>query len=91
MAALIGITSAYFGGAYDICVQRVVDAWQSFPFLVVILAVMAVLGPGLLNLILALGILGAAAITVTTLCSALKPRSTWNGSHGFSASFSATQ
>jgi len=61
LAALIGITSGYFGGAYDICVQRVVDAWQSFPFLVVILSIMAVLGPGLLNLILALGVLGAAA------------------------------
>ena len=61
LAAVIGITSGYFGGAYDICVQRVVDAWQSFPFLVVILSMMAVLGPGLLNLILALGVLGAAA------------------------------
>ena len=61
LAAVIGITSGYFGGAYDICVQRVVDAWQSFPFLVVILSLMAVLGPGLLNLILALGVLGAAA------------------------------
>jgi peptide/nickel transport system permease protein len=61
LATLIGITSGYFGGAYDICVQRVVDAWQSFPFLVVILSLMAVLGPGLLNLILALGVLGAAA------------------------------
>jgi len=61
LATLIGVTSGYFGGAYDICVQRVVDAWQSFPFLVVILSMMAVLGPGLLNLILALGVLGAAA------------------------------
>ena len=61
LATVIGITSGYFGGAYDICVQRVVDAWQSFPFLVVILSLMAVLGPGMLNLILALGVLGAAA------------------------------
>jgi peptide/nickel transport system permease protein len=61
LAAVVGITSGYFGGAYDICVQRVVDAWQSFPFLVVILSMMAVLGPGLLNVILALGVLGAAA------------------------------
>ena len=61
LATAIGITSAYFGGAYDICVQRVVDAWQSFPFLVIILSLMAVLGPGLLNLILALSVLGAAA------------------------------
>ena len=61
LAAVIGITSGYFGGKYDICVQRVVDAWQSFPFLVVILSIMAVLGPGLLNVILALGVLGASA------------------------------
>jgi peptide/nickel transport system permease protein len=61
LATLVGVTSGYFGGAYDIAVQRVVDAWQSFPFLVVILSMMAVLGPGLLNLIFALGVLGAAA------------------------------
>ncbi len=61
LASLIGITSGYFGGKYDICVQRIVDAWQSFPFLVIILSLMAVLGPGLLNVILALGVIGGAA------------------------------
>jgi peptide/nickel transport system permease protein len=60
LATFIGVTSGYFGGKYDICVQRVVDAWQSFPFLVVILSIMAVLGPGLGNVIIALGILGSA-------------------------------
>jgi len=60
LAACIGITSGYFGGRYDICVQRIVDAWQSFPFLVVILSIMAVLGPGLLNVTAALGVVGAA-------------------------------
>src|SRR5499426_2916611 len=60
LAACIGITSGYFGGTYDMVVQRVVDAWQSFPFLVVILSIMAVLGPGLANVILALGVLGSA-------------------------------
>jgi peptide/nickel transport system permease protein len=60
MAAAVGISSAYLGGAYDIVVQRIVDAWQSFPGLVIILSLMAVLGPGLLNLIVALSILGAA-------------------------------
>lgn len=60
LAALIGITSGYFGGAYDIVVQRIVDAWMSFPYLVIILSVMAVLGPGLLNVILSLAIIVAA-------------------------------
>ncbi len=60
VATAIGVSSGYFGGAYDICVQRVVDAWMSFPFLVIVLSVMAVLGPGLLNVILALSIIIAA-------------------------------
>jgi len=61
MATAIGISSAYLGGAYDIVLQRVVDAWMSFPALVVVLSLMAALGPGLPNLILALSVLGAAS------------------------------
>jgi peptide/nickel transport system permease protein len=60
MATAVGLSSAYIGGVYDILVQRVVDAWMAFPGLVIILALMAVLGPGLLNLIFALAIVGAA-------------------------------
>jgi peptide/nickel transport system permease protein len=61
MATAVGVSSAYLGGAYAIVIQRVVDAWMSFPALVVILSLMAALGPGLPNLILALSILGAAS------------------------------
>ena len=61
MATIIGVSSAYLGGGYDIAVQRIVDAWMSFPALVVVLSLMAALGPGLVNLILALSILGAAS------------------------------
>jgi peptide/nickel transport system permease protein len=61
MATAVGVSSAYLGGAYDIVVQRVVDAWMSFPALVVVLSLMAALGPGIPNLILALSILGAAS------------------------------
>ena len=59
-ATAIGVSSGYFGGAYDIVVQRVVDAWMSFPYLVIILSVMAVLGPGLVNVILSLAIIVTA-------------------------------
>ena len=60
MATAVGVSSAYFGGAYDIVVQRVVDAWISFPALVVVLSLIAALGPGIVNLVVALSILGAA-------------------------------
>jgi peptide/nickel transport system permease protein len=60
VAAAVGISSAYLGGAYDMVVQRVVDAWMSFPYLMIILSLMSVLGPGVLNLILSLSVLVAA-------------------------------
>ncbi len=60
IATAVGISSAYIGGGYDMAVQRVVDAWMSFPYLVIILSVMAVLGPGLLNVILSLSVIIAA-------------------------------
>lgn len=53
----VGVSSGYFGGAWDLSVQRVVDAWLSFPYLIIVLSIMAVLGPGLLNVVLSLGII----------------------------------
>jgi peptide/nickel transport system permease protein len=77
IAAAVGITSGYFGGRYDIVVQRLVDAWQSFPYLIIILSLLAVLGAGLVNLVLALSILTAAAasrvIRSATLAAVANP------------------
>jgi len=61
LAAAVGVTSGYFRGRYDIVVQRIVDAWQAFPALIIILSLLAVLGPGMLNVILSLSVLVAAA------------------------------
>jgi peptide/nickel transport system permease protein len=60
LATIVGVVSGYFGGKFDVLVQRLVDAWQALPGLVVLISIMAVLGPGLLNVIFALGLLSAA-------------------------------
>jgi peptide/nickel transport system permease protein len=60
-AMLIGVSSGYFGGKYDLIVQRIVDAWMSFPFFVIALSVMAVLGPGLFNVVLSIAIVVIAS------------------------------
>jgi peptide/nickel transport system permease protein len=60
LATIMGVTSGYFGGKVDVFVQRIVDAAMSFPPLVLLLSIMAVLGPGLLNIILVLGIIPSA-------------------------------
>jgi peptide/nickel transport system permease protein len=56
-ALAIGVSSGYFGGIYDLVIQRIVDAWLSFPYLIIILSVMSVLGPGLGNLVISLAII----------------------------------
>ncbi len=58
-AVIIGIVSAYFGGAIDYVIQRVVDAIQAIPGLILLIAIMVVLGPSLLNVIIALSFGGA--------------------------------
>ncbi len=60
LASLVGMTSAYFGGWFDMLFQRLVDAWQSFPWLVILLSLISVLQPGVLTLIVAIGILSAS-------------------------------
>ena len=61
LATIVGITSGYFGGRFDILFQRLVDAWQAFPWLVILLSITAVFQPGLLTLIIGLGVLSAAS------------------------------
>ncbi len=60
LAIVIGVGSGYFGGKFDVLMQRLVDAWMALPGLVVAISIMAVLGPGLLNVILLLGVLSAS-------------------------------
>ncbi len=57
ISTLVGIVSGYFGGKVDLLVQRFVDAWMSFPDLVVLIVVVSVLGPGMLQIIGTLGLL----------------------------------
>jgi peptide/nickel transport system permease protein len=54
LGSLIGVASAYFGGRTDLFVQRVMDVLFAFPVIILALAVVAVLGTGAGNVILAI-------------------------------------
>jgi len=58
LCTFIGGVSGFFGGKVDLVIQRFVDAVMCFPGLVIMLTVIAVIGPGLVQVILVLGILG---------------------------------
>lgn len=51
---LLGTLAGYFGGRFDSIVSRLADLLLAFPFLIFAIGVMAFLGPGFTNLILAL-------------------------------------
>ena len=57
LSVLIGLTTGYLGGRFDLVMQRFVDAWMTFPDLVILIAVVSVVGPGMLQLIVTLGLL----------------------------------
>lgn len=54
----IGLVSGYVGGWVDSLFMRIVDAWMAFPFLLLAIAIVAVLGRGLDNIVIALVITG---------------------------------
>ena len=58
VAVLIGIISGFFGGKLDLAAQRFVDAWMAFPGLLLLLTVMSIVGQGIFQIIVVLGIAG---------------------------------
>lgn len=60
LATTLGVLSAYAGGTSDKFLQRFVDIWQSFPGLILLIALVQVIGRGQFQIMLALGILGTA-------------------------------
>ena len=52
----MGVLSAYYGGLVDTIIMRFIDALLAFPGILLALVVIAVLGPGLFNVMLAVGI-----------------------------------
>jgi peptide/nickel transport system permease protein len=54
LGAVLGVASAYFAGRVDLYVQRVMDIFLSFPLIILALALVAILGNSIPNLILAI-------------------------------------
>ena len=57
VSILIGVLSGYLGGWFDMLTQRVVDAWMTFPDLVLLIVIVSVVGPGVSQIVIILGLL----------------------------------
>ncbi len=58
LGAGIGLLAGFFRGPLDTLLMRVIDVMMAFPYILLAIAVLATLGPGLMNTMLALGIAG---------------------------------
>lgn len=52
----VGLVSGYYGGFVDTLLMRLYDLTAAFPFFVLVLAIVGVLGPGLVNFFIALAL-----------------------------------
>src|SRR5207245_10775130 len=55
---LLGLGAGYFGGRIDWTIMALINVMLTFPFVLLALAVIAVLGPNLVNMIMVLGVAG---------------------------------
>ena len=57
VSLVIGVLSGYLGGKTDMILQRGVDAWMTFPDLVLLIVIISVVGPGIPQIVIVLGLL----------------------------------
>ncbi len=71
IGSLIGLIAGFFGGATDNSLMRGIDVLMAFPYLLLAIALVAVLGPGLVNAMIAISIVNipffARAVRGTTV------------------------
>lgn len=57
VSIVLGVLSGYFGARVDMLIQRMVDAWMTFPDLVLLIVVVSIVGPGIPQIVIILGLL----------------------------------
>ncbi len=58
VGGIIGLLAGYYGGALDSLLMRVTDIMMAFPFTILVITIMAILGQGIINLFIALWLVG---------------------------------
>jgi peptide/nickel transport system permease protein len=71
---LLGSIAGYFGGAIDDVISRAVDVLMAFPGILLAIALVAVLGPSLTNVVIALSVIGWVGYARLVRSQALRAR-----------------
>ncbi len=74
IGTILGAIAGYFGGWLDNLIMRVMDVLLAFPALLLAIAIVTVLGPGLINALIAIGIVSIPAYARVVRASVLSVR-----------------
>jgi ABC-type dipeptide/oligopeptide/nickel transport system permease subunit len=85
----IGALSGWFGGRVDLVLMRLVDVMYAFPNLLFVILVMSMLGAGLMNIFIAIGLTGWVGIARQTRAQvlAVREKEFVDGARGLGAGF----
>lgn len=74
LGVLLGLIAGYYGGLVDNLILRLMDIWLAFPGILLALAIIAVLGPSLFNVMIAVGLSATPTYVRVTRGSVLSLR-----------------
>ena len=63
IGTILGSVSGYYGGTVDAVIMRITDTVMAFPILIILIALVSILGPGIFNSMLAIGLIGWTGVT----------------------------
>lgn len=58
IGTLLGLVAAYYGKLVDACLMRVLDVMTAFPFIILVIAIVAIMGSGIRNMFIAIWLVG---------------------------------
>jgi peptide/nickel transport system permease protein len=74
IGVFLGLSAGYFGGTVDSTISFLVNCMMGFPFILLVMSLVAVLGPSLQNIIIALGLTGWPVFTRIARIETIKVR-----------------
>jgi peptide/nickel transport system permease protein len=74
IGTVAGLLAGYYGGWLDLVIGRLIDIFTAFPFLVLVIAIVAMLGPGLFNLYIAITVVSWVAYARLARAETLRAR-----------------
>lgn len=74
IGVILGLVAGYYGGKADSVISFMVNCMMGFPFILLAMSLVAVLGPSLQNIIIALGVTGWTVFTRVTRIETMKQR-----------------